>query len=334
MSRKPYIQFYPADWRGDLGLKRCGFAARGVWIELLGIMHESPSPGFLLNSDGTPCKVSDIRELIGGTADQIRRALDELERNRVFDRDENRVIFCRKMVRKSAQSRVNSENAQKRWDSEKQEENYQVASEVAYAKSVHHARERDRDLRVSESQDRAQTHSSRSSAESVGSNEPTRIDDLLEDFSPRDFGDDGDAWKMAVRLFELRGGMSERRARPLIGRIASEYKLRPLEIAKAAAATWKAGTRSPEGYFRKVAVRLIEERGDAPDRPGRSAIDLDYPLDVQRQWMREFMQDETQWRPGERGPRPGNPLCKIDPGVLAEFGFELPEIRRRLAMGN
>lgn len=45
--KRPAFQFYPADWRNNAKLRRCSWAARGVWIELMGLMHDSDEYGVL-----------------------------------------------------------------------------------------------------------------------------------------------------------------------------------------------------------------------------------------------------------------------------------------------
>lgn len=45
--RRPSFQFYPADWRNNAKLRRCSWAARGVWIELMGLLHDSDEYGML-----------------------------------------------------------------------------------------------------------------------------------------------------------------------------------------------------------------------------------------------------------------------------------------------
>jgi hypothetical protein len=46
MSR-PSFQFYPADWLADANLKACTFSEKGVWIELLCLLHQAPEYGIL-----------------------------------------------------------------------------------------------------------------------------------------------------------------------------------------------------------------------------------------------------------------------------------------------
>lgn len=37
----PWLKFYPTDWRSDPALKMCSLAARGLWIEMIALMHEA-----------------------------------------------------------------------------------------------------------------------------------------------------------------------------------------------------------------------------------------------------------------------------------------------------
>ena len=45
--RRPSFQFYPADWRNNANLRRCSWEARGVWVEVMGLMHDSDGYGVL-----------------------------------------------------------------------------------------------------------------------------------------------------------------------------------------------------------------------------------------------------------------------------------------------
>jgi hypothetical protein len=46
MSR-PSFQFYPKDWRNNANLRRCSPAARGAWIDVLCVLHDSDEYGIL-----------------------------------------------------------------------------------------------------------------------------------------------------------------------------------------------------------------------------------------------------------------------------------------------
>lgn len=45
--KRPSFQFYPADWRNNAKLRRCSEAARGAWVDVLCLMHDSDEYGVL-----------------------------------------------------------------------------------------------------------------------------------------------------------------------------------------------------------------------------------------------------------------------------------------------
>lgn len=62
--KRPSFQFYPGDWRRDPGVQALTFHDRGVWIELLCIMHESSERGFLI-LNGKPMSEDTIARVLG-----------------------------------------------------------------------------------------------------------------------------------------------------------------------------------------------------------------------------------------------------------------------------
>lgn len=62
--KRPSFQFYPGDWRRDPGVQALTFHDRGVWIELLCIMHESSERGVLI-LNGKPMTEEVIARVIG-----------------------------------------------------------------------------------------------------------------------------------------------------------------------------------------------------------------------------------------------------------------------------
>ena len=109
-SKSPWLKFEPTAWRNDIGLQSCSLAAQGLWINLMCFMHESPDYGNLILSGGVNPEVN-LHKLIGLPQNEITLLLDELETNGVFSRrDNDSIIFSRKMVRdyaRSQQSRLN-----------------------------------------------------------------------------------------------------------------------------------------------------------------------------------------------------------------------------------
>jgi hypothetical protein len=74
--KRPSFQFYPADWRKDANLRRCSPAARGIWMDVLCVLHDSDSYGIvrwplkeLASAAGAPVaylkELSDKRVLKG-----------------------------------------------------------------------------------------------------------------------------------------------------------------------------------------------------------------------------------------------------------------------------
>lgn len=103
-AHQPFIKWYPTDWRADPRLRMCGLAARGLWIELIGYMHEGEPYGYLTINDVGP-EIEDIAALVGRPLGETRKALAELEARQVFSRDaEQGTIYSRRMVRDKAKA--------------------------------------------------------------------------------------------------------------------------------------------------------------------------------------------------------------------------------------
>ena len=69
MADRPAFQFYPGDWKRNANLRRCSPAARGAWIDVLCLMHDSDEYGVLrwplkeiANAAGISMKL--LRELV------------------------------------------------------------------------------------------------------------------------------------------------------------------------------------------------------------------------------------------------------------------------------
>ncbi len=66
--KRPSFQFYPADWRHNAKLRRCSIAARGAWMDVLCVLHDSDEYGVarwpladVARAAGVPLKT--LREL-------------------------------------------------------------------------------------------------------------------------------------------------------------------------------------------------------------------------------------------------------------------------------
>jgi len=108
----PWLKFYPTDWRSDPALRMCSMAARGLWIEMIALMHEAVPYGHLLVSGRSPTD-AQLAVLVGAPSDQIPALLGELDAAGVFSRTREGVIYSRKMTRtakKAAIARKNGKN--------------------------------------------------------------------------------------------------------------------------------------------------------------------------------------------------------------------------------
>lgn len=85
-KRRPWGKWFWTDWRGDARLRRCSYAARGLWADMLSLMGGECEPfGFLL-MEGAPLHADDLSRILGGSEREVSRMLGELEERRVFSR--------------------------------------------------------------------------------------------------------------------------------------------------------------------------------------------------------------------------------------------------------
>lgn len=68
--KRPSFQFYPADWRNNAKLRRCSEAARGAWIDVLCLMHDSDEYGVLR------WPLSDISRATGVSLKLLKELVD------------------------------------------------------------------------------------------------------------------------------------------------------------------------------------------------------------------------------------------------------------------
>jgi len=111
-SKLPALQFYVGDWRKDSGVQSCSLAARGLWIEILCIMHESTPRGFL-ELNGQPISDPQLARLTGASIDELTLLINELGTAGVFSKDSRGVIYSRRMDRDEHIRKIRSEAGKK-----------------------------------------------------------------------------------------------------------------------------------------------------------------------------------------------------------------------------
>ena len=98
-TKLPALQFYTGDWRKDPGVQSLDFYERGVWFEILCIMHESEHRGkLMLNGRRMPDEaLARLLGLDNQKCNQIVSKLIEYGVARV--EDTTGIIFNKRMVR-------------------------------------------------------------------------------------------------------------------------------------------------------------------------------------------------------------------------------------------
>lgn len=97
MSAQPWMKFYPRDWRGDQALRVVSLPARGLWIEMLCVMHEG-SPYGHLTVGAQPCSDAVLARLVGTSVEEVQALLVELGAAGVFRRTRGGVIYSKRMT--------------------------------------------------------------------------------------------------------------------------------------------------------------------------------------------------------------------------------------------
>lgn len=97
-SKLPAFQFYPADWRKDPGVQSLTYFDRGVWFEILCLMHESEQRGKLL-LNGKPMPNEVLARLLGLDKQLLVKTLSTLIEFGVATQDENGMLINRRMIR-------------------------------------------------------------------------------------------------------------------------------------------------------------------------------------------------------------------------------------------
>ncbi len=108
-KKKPWLKFFPADWRADPRLRMCSLSARGLWADLISWMHEGEPYGHLI-IEGKILDDADIAQLVGRPAGEVFSALGELRARKVFSVGEHGAIVSRRMVRDAEKAERDRKN--------------------------------------------------------------------------------------------------------------------------------------------------------------------------------------------------------------------------------
>jgi len=113
VAKLPALQFYPGDWRKDVGVQSLTFHDRGIWFEMLMLMHESDMRGLLV-LNGRPMPVESLGRLLGLDIQTLNQTLSNLLTYGVASTEPNSgAIMCRRMVRDEELRKVRTEAGKK-----------------------------------------------------------------------------------------------------------------------------------------------------------------------------------------------------------------------------
>lgn len=106
----PWMKFYPSDWRSDTALQTCSLAARGLWMEMLCIMHEAAGE---LVINGRAVTAKQLASLCGVHLTVVKTALKQLQNAQIFSINEDGLIYSRRIKRDIEKAAQDVENGRK-----------------------------------------------------------------------------------------------------------------------------------------------------------------------------------------------------------------------------
>jgi hypothetical protein len=96
-ANQPWMKFYPRDWRGDQALRLVSLPARGLWIEMMCLMHEATPYGHLLVA-GQPLSDAALARVVGSSVEEVQALLVELRAAGVCRHTRAGVVYSKRMT--------------------------------------------------------------------------------------------------------------------------------------------------------------------------------------------------------------------------------------------
>ena len=109
MAKKlPWFAWYADDWLSDEKLRTCSPGARGLWVDMLSLMHKNDRRGYL-QINGKPATPQQLARMTGCSVEEVSRLLAELVDAGVPSVTEDGILYSRKMVRDESKRQKCSE---------------------------------------------------------------------------------------------------------------------------------------------------------------------------------------------------------------------------------
>ncbi len=97
MPSDPWMKFYPSDWIGSVRLRSVSLEARGLWIDMLCIMHSGEPYGHLTVA-GKPLDLKQLSRMVGVTFSRIKKLISELESAEILLKNSEGIFYSKRMV--------------------------------------------------------------------------------------------------------------------------------------------------------------------------------------------------------------------------------------------
>lgn len=99
--KRPASQFYWGDWLRSTDVRSLSIGARGLWIDLMCLMHEGEPYGHLAVA-GKPLACEKAARMTGVSLGQFKKLLAEIEEAGVSSRTPPGFLYSRRMVKDEA----------------------------------------------------------------------------------------------------------------------------------------------------------------------------------------------------------------------------------------
>jgi hypothetical protein len=308
-ERLPWGKFVWAHWENDEGLACCSMGAQGFWMRLL--CTAVKEGGYVLIAGKAPT-AAKLAHIVRATAEQVDGWLSELETEGVFSRTGDGVIYSRRLVKEAKEARRNRENGAKGGNPKLRKDNENPTPDNP-SSQPHPQPPSPKGVKAEENREEKEEEGTFGP---IGSASPSDLVTKAE----------LDAlWAVATAAGRRRSGRKdvERAVRAAIRRGATLA-----DIRNGVAAYYASDDATKDGgEWAKGLHRLIEnDRWREYDAEPATLFDgpkLSGPPEwQQRAWMRDFIEALFEWREHERGPKPGQPGCRVAPALQREFGVE------------
>lgn len=335
-SRRPWIKWYTSDWRADQAVQSCSLAARGLWHEMLGLMHEAEPYGYLL-INGTSMSTKQLARQVRADVDEVETLIGELETAGVFSRDRIRRIYSRRMKRDREKSEIGKIHAARRWAGDSEDNDHPIGDPMGHSTSDKNPLKMKRGRKSAETGTKPTTRPRPQDTENieeslVPNGDPS--DDPMGDPmlrtqnpEPRTKKEERDSLDYA---FENWWPHVPRKVDKQDARKAFKAAIKKIDLDLLIAATdrWAETCAGTEPRYVKHPARWL--RGECWNNeyiattPGPNGADEPYLAEFQDDLRRDYVKlrdfmEHGYWH-DESEPKPGEDGCRIAAEVMAKYG--------------